>query len=61
VSHLIMDVYKGANRSPVIKPGGVFGAQVDAAVTHGCAKVVMPVSAMQTIALIKIHDIGNTG
>lgn len=59
MTHLIMDVYQGTNRSPVVKPGGVFSAQVDAAVTHGCAKIVVPVSAMQAIALIEIHDIGN--
>ena len=61
MSHLIMDVYQCTDRSPVEQPGGVFSAQVYAAMTHGCAEVVVPVSTMQTITFIKIHDIGNTG
>ena len=60
---LIMDFDNGAEASvgncvadmvgldPAEYPIGFFGAHVDAAVTHGCAKVFMPVSAVKGVPL----------
>ncbi len=56
---LVVDVYQGANRCPMKQPGSIFSSQVDTAMTHGSAKIIMPVCAMQSVSLVEIHDIGH--
>ena len=56
-----MHVHQSANRSKVKQPCRVGDSQIHAAVTHGRAEVVVPIGAVQAIALIKIHDIRNFG
>lgn len=29
--------------------------------THGCAEVIVPVGAVQTVAFVEVHHIGNVG
>ena len=54
-----MHVYECADSREVEQPLGVLGAQVDAAIAHGAPEIVMPVGAVQAIATIIIHGIGN--
>ena len=40
---------------------GVGSGQIDAAVAHRRAKVVVPIGAVQAIATVKVHHIGHVG
>src|SRR5687768_9300774 len=53
--------YRSADARPAKQPPRVLGAQVDAAVAHGRAEVVVPVGAVQAIALIEVHHIRHAG
>ena len=45
----------------IINPSGIIGLQIYTAMTHKRSKIVVPVGTMNTIAFIKIHNIGNAG
>lgn len=46
---------------PIKKGLGVWGGQIHTAVTHGMTKIVVPVSAVNTIVFVKKHCVGNIG
>lgn len=48
-----------AHRGPIEQPSCVSGTQIDAAVAHGGAKIVVPIGAMQTVPFVKIHHVGD--
>lgn len=52
-----MDVDNGANISKIEEPASIFSPKVDTAMAHGRPKVIMPVSAVQSIALVEIHHV----
>lgn len=54
-----MHIYQGTDGGEVKYPFSLARAHVDAAMTHGCAEIVMPIGAMQRVALIKIHSEGD--
>ena len=56
-----MNIHQSADPGKVIDPLRIRDGKVDAAVTHGCSKVIVPVSAVQAIAFIKVHDEGHIG
>ena len=48
-------------RRPVEQPLGIRGREVDTAVTHRRAEIVMPISAVQAVIAVEVHDIGHIG
>lgn len=52
-----MHIHHGADRREVIQPFRIWDAEVDTAVAHGRAKIIMPVGAVQSIAFIEIHGV----
>lgn len=52
---LIVDNHWCANAGELVEPSRVGCRDVDAAMTHRLAKVVMPVSAMNGISAIEVH------
>ncbi len=56
-----MDVNRRSDGSKLKQPLGVFRAQIDAAVAHWRAKIIMPVCAVQPVAVVEIHGIGHIG
>lgn len=56
-----MHVDQCTHLRPVIQPLRVERRCVDAAVAHGMAKVVVPVGAVNAIALIKVHHVRHIG
>src|SRR5690348_16520436 len=56
---LPVDLDGGTDRRPVVNPPGGFGRQIDAAVAHRLAEVVVPVGAVQRVATgVEVHHIG---
>lgn len=49
------DLDNGADIGPLKDLFGFIDAHVDAAMAHGGAKIVVPISAMDGIVAIKIH------
>ncbi len=56
---LFVNVDQIPNGQKIKNPAGIFGAEIDTAVTHGNTKIVMPIGAMQTISFVEIHDVGH--
>ena len=66
---LVVDLHFGAETAiegfaelvfgqcPQKEPFRLFGPHVDAAMAHRRAKVAMPVGAMQSVSLVKIHNV----
>ena len=55
------DLNNGANFGPVEDLFGIVSSHVDTTVAHGGAEIVVPVGAVDSVLLIKIHGIWNTG
>src|SRR5689334_22983382 len=51
----------GADGRPVVHPFGGGGRQVDAAVAHRVAEVVVPVGAVDRVARVEVHGVGHRG
>ena len=56
-----MYVNQGAHISPVVQPLRIGGGRVDAAMAHRVAEIVVPVGAVNAIALIEIHHVRYIG
>jgi hypothetical protein len=54
-----MNIHQRTHRGPIKHPFSIRGIHVDTPVTHGVPKIIMPISAMDAIALVKIHGIGH--
>ena len=49
----------GADFSPVENYFGIWDGHIDTAVRHGSTEFVVPVSAVNAIATVKIHGVGD--
>jgi len=58
---LEMDVYERPKGGEVKEPLGFGGHQVNAPMTHGYAKIIMPVCPMERIPTVIIHRIRDPG
>ena len=52
-----MNKDRSANAGLTKQPGGGAGFHIHTAVAHGSAKIVMPVSTMDTVAFIEEHGV----
>ena len=55
------DVYRCADRREVVEPLGIGGGHIDAAVAHGRAEIIVPVSAVKGVAGEEVAYPGHIG
>ena len=58
---LIVDVDECPHWRKIIKPFGFATAHINATMTHGRTKIIMPIGAVNAIIAVKIHGVGNIG
>jgi hypothetical protein len=58
---LTVDHNERSMGSPVVQPGRVGTSQIDASVAHRAPEVVVPVGAMDGVAPVEVHCVGDTG
>lgn len=58
---LVVNSHQSANIRKVKQPLRVNGTKVDTAMTHRHAKIAMPISAVKTVTVVKIHCIRDIG
>ena len=52
-----MDIYDSPDNRKIKHPAGIVNGHVDTAVAHWGAEIIMPIRAVNAIALIEIHHI----
>jgi len=51
----IVYIHQCSDISKIKYPASIIDREINAAMAHGCAKIVVPVCAVQTVAFIKVH------